>query len=431
MDEDRLTFFSVRENRSVPYALGLIVTLVGLVGSTPSFAESPLTPVEVAPVVSRNVQEKISFVATIEPNIATTVGAMVDGKVVQATVREGDRVVLGKTVLVQLDRTSREIALNESQAAVDKARQRWEELRRGYRSEEIAQRRAEAEEQKALLTRAEQDFRRAERLYRRELISLAEFEQHQSNYLAAKEKHRRVLAALRMAEEGPRKEEIAQARAELREAEAHHSQIAYELHRTTLRSPLTGFLIKKYVDVGTWVHAGDAIADLIDLDPVFASGPVGERYISLLRIGLSATVRVDAIPGKGFGGTVSHIVPQADPQSRTFPVKVSIPNPHGRLKSGMLARVSVKVGEKRQGYFVPKDAVVRREADEVIFVVVDGLAREYKVTTGRVVKGLMEVYHHALKTGQAVVVLGNGTLKDGAKIRVVDHYRRGPGPRSQ
>ncbi len=414
-------------------AIGSTLWFLLVFGTTPLLAQRPpaLTPVEVVPIVSRIVQEEISFIATLEPDITTTIGAVVSGRVTRASVREGDSVVAGKTILVQLDRTSRQIALKETKAAVDKARQKWEELKRGYRSEEIVQRRAEVEEQKALLARAEHDFRRAERLYRNELISLAEFERHQSDFLAAKEKHKRVRAALQLVEAGPRKEEIAQAEAEFYEAKARQDLVVYELSRTTLYAPLTGFLIKKYVEIGTWVNPGDPIADLIDLDPVYASGPVGERKIGFIRKGLPATVLVDALPGKSFHGIVSYIIPQADPQSHTFPVKVSISNSNGRLKSGMLARVKVKVGEGRRGFLVPKDSVVRRGTHEVIFIVNDGSAREVKVKTGQVVEGLMEVSHRDLKTGQEVVILGNEFLRDGAAVKKRNHQPQNPVPVSQ
>ena len=217
------------------------------------------------------------------PNITTTAGAVVSGRVVKAEVREGDPVERGKTLLMQIDRTSREIALRAADASVAKNREKWQRLRRGYRLEEVAQRRAESEEQKAILPRIEQDFKRGERLHRDELISLAELERLQSEFRAAKEKHGQTLAALQMAEAGPRREEIAEAEAELREAQARYDLIAYELDRTTLRAPLTGFLVRKYVEVGTWVKTGNPIADLVDLNLVYASGPVGERKISLLQ----------------------------------------------------------------------------------------------------------------------------------------------------
>ena len=97
----------------------------------------------------------------------------------------------------------------------------------------------------------------------------------------------------------------------------------------------------------------------------------------------------------------------------------------------MLARVTVKVGEGRPGLLVPKDAVVRRGDSEVIFIVEDGMAREYKVKTGRAVKGFLEISHRALKPGQEVVTLGNESLSDGASVRKVNHRQQGAAPRPQ
>ncbi|MEE8075090.1 MAG: efflux RND transporter periplasmic adaptor subunit [Candidatus Binatia bacterium] len=411
--------------------IGLLLCLAAFLSSTKVLAQRGPIPVEVAPVVSRTLQEEVSFIATLEADISTTVGAVVSGLIVKSDVREGDRVVAKKTVLVQLDRTSREIALREARASIDRAQEEWKKLKRGYRSEEIAQRRAEVEEQRAVLARAEQDFKRAERLYRDELISLAELQRVESDYLAAREKQRRVLAAFQLAQAGPRKEEIASAEAEFREVKARHELIAYELSRTTLLASITGFLVRKYVEIGTWVNPGDPVADLVSLNPVYAAGPVGERKIGLLRKGHRAAVVLDAFPGQSFEGYVAYIVPRADPQSRTFPVKVRVSNPDGRLKSGMLARVTVKVGDGHPGFLVPKDAVVYQGADEVIFIVEDGLAKQYKVKTGRAVKGLKEVYHSALKSGQEVVVLGNESLSDGAKVQKVNHRNRSGGPGSR
>ncbi|MDE0213878.1 MAG: efflux RND transporter periplasmic adaptor subunit, partial [Deltaproteobacteria bacterium] len=175
---------------------------------------------------------------------------------------------------------------------------------------------------------------------------------------------------------------------------------------------------RKHVDVGDWVNAGEPVADLVDLDPVFASGPVGERKIARLRTGLPANVTLDAFPGEVFSGEVAHIVPQADTRSRSFPVKVRLANARGRLKAGMLARVTVIVASGEPSVLVPKDAVVRRGPDEVVFVVSNGQAKAVKVSTGRGYRALLEIAGGDLKPGQQVVTLGNEVLRDGAKVQM-------------
>ena len=385
------------------------------------------TAVKVATVQSKAIPQEVSFIGTIEPNVATTVASVVAGRVAAADFREGDAVTAGKTVLLKVDRGRREIALRERAAAVARAKKQWEKVREGSRSEEVAQRLAGAKEQEALLERARRDFERAKRLYDDQLVSLAELQKAESDYLAAREKYGSARAALKLTRAGARAEDIAMAEAEHEEARARLDAVAYEIEKSTLRAPISGFIVRKHVDVGDWVNAGEPVADLVDLDPVFAAGPVGERKIALLRPGHPATVALDAFPGEAFSGEVAHIVPQADTRSRSFPVKVRLSNARGRLKSGMLARVTVIVSSGEPSVLVPKDAVVRRGRDEMVFVVSNGQAKAVKVSTGRGYRTLLEIAGGDLEPGQQVVTLGNEVLQDGAKVQVGNGA--GPGRR--
>ncbi len=385
--------------------------------------------VKTAPVQSRAIPEEISFIGTIEPNVATTVSAVVTGSVAVAGFREGDAVTAGKTVLLQVDRGRREIALRERAAAVARAKKQWEKVLEGSRSEEVAQRLAAAKEQEALLERARRDFDRAKQLYEDRLVSLAALQQAESDYLAAREKYGSARAALKLTRAGARAEDIAMAEAEHEEARARLDAVAYEIDHSTLRAPISGVIVRKHVDVGDWVNAGEPVADLVDLDPVFAAGPVGERKIARLRTGLPARVTLDAFPGEVFSGEVAHIVPQADTRSRTFPVKVRLANARGRLKAGMLARVAVVVSSGEPSVLVPKDAVVRRGPDEIVFVVSNGQAKAVRVSTGRGYRALREISDGALWPGQQVVTLGNETLRDGAKVQLGNRAASGTGPR--
>jgi membrane fusion protein (multidrug efflux system) len=146
---------------------------------------------------------------------------------------------------------------------------------------------------------------------------------------------------------------------------------------------------------------------------------VNERDASRLRNGARARVTLDAHPDRAFTGELTHVVPQADRESRAFPVKVRVPNAEHVLKSGMFARVALEVAGNRQALHVPKDAVVRRAGSALVFVVDNGVARARPVRTGVSAGGLVEVLDGALTAGQEVVVVGNDTLQDGAKVRKV------------
>jgi len=403
--------------RACPVALALLLA----VPVAPAAAQGPpgprVIPVKVAKVVERPVAEGVRFIASVEPSVQTTIGAEVAGRVVEMLAREGHRVASG-AVLARLDTGPREIQLREARAAVAKAREELDKLRRGSREEEVAQRAAEAAEHEAVLVRAEQDYLRAKKLADGGMISVADLQVAESQFRASKQRHQRALEALRMARAGPRAEEIAQAAAELAAAQARADAITDEIRRSAIATPTAGFVVRKRVDVGGWVQAGAPVVDLIALDPVYVTGPVGEREIRRIAVGQTATITVDAYPGATFTGQVTAIVPEASAASRTFPVKVTVPNPDARLKAGMFARVDVRAGEARPGLFVPKDAVVRRAGQELVFVVNTDTAQLVRVETGVEVDGLVQVRGDGLAAGHPVVTLGNEFLQPGMKVKV-------------
>ena len=378
----------------------------------------PAIPVKVAAIVERPLLDEVSFVAAVEPSVATTVGAEVDGRVVEMPAREGDRVVAGQTVIVRIDGGPREIQLREAKAVVARAREELEKLRRGYRAEEIEQRAAEMAERRAIMDRAEQDYERARRLHADQMIATAEMQRAQAEYLAAKQAHERTGAAHRMMRAGPRPEEIAQAEADLAQAQARADRIADEVRRTTIRAAITGHVVKKHVDVGVWLRVGDRVVDLIALEPVYITGAVGEREIPRVKLSQPASVTVDAHQGRTFQGKVTAIVPGADAASRTFPVRVTVGNTDGVLKAGMFARVAVRTGEGRSALFVPKDAVVRRGGADFVFLVNGDAASQVKVETGLEIGNLVEVRGQGLAVGQRAVTLGNEFLQPGMKVAV-------------
>lgn len=459
---------------------GLVWTALASASPAPAQPPARPVPVVVAPVTERPVRQEVTFIGTVEPDVAVTVQAEVAGRVARAAPREGERVVQGRTVLAELDRVPKELALQEVRALAAKARQEWEKLARGYRQEEIdearqAVARAEArlrdllagarpqeleqvrhEVAAAEATRilAERELQRMEQLLAqgliaaqerdrawqahevgrarehaaRERLALLEAGARQGEVEATRAEVRQALERLRLLEAGPRPEEIAQAEAEYQRAQAVIERVEDELVRMRIVAPLTGFLVRKRVEVGAWVGPGAPIADLISLEPVYVVGPVNEREIGQLRLGGPARVTLDAYPGRTFRGEVAQIVPQADPQSRAFPVKVRIANPEALLKSGMFARVSLELGGSRKAVFVPKDAVVRRGATVGVFVIQDGVARLRQVRTGQAQGELIEVLDHALAPGQEVVVLGNEALQDGARVEKVAPDRGGRRP---
>jgi HlyD family secretion protein len=370
-------------------------------------------PVVVSTIVEQQIATAVEVVGSVEPQLATTLSTEIAGFTLRFDLREGEFVHQGKTVVAQLKSTELGLALAEAEAELAKARADLTKLKRGLRPEEIDEKRAEVAEKKAWVEKYAKDVERTKSLVTRDMVSLSEFNQAEANYLAAKAQYERTLRSLRVAELGFRQEEIAAAEAEVQRLQAKVQRLREDVQKTVIRSPVSGFITHRYAEIGQWVERGGRVADIIDLAAVLVRVPVHERDIRLVQVGNEALVTLDALPNRTFSGRVKYMTPQADLASRTFPVKIEVPNtPDHVIKAGMFARVTLHTGSAQPSVFVPKDAVVRRASGQVVFVVEDAKARLVPIKTGRTHEGLIEVAEGQLTPGEAVVVTGNELLQD-------------------
>jgi multidrug efflux pump subunit AcrA (membrane-fusion protein) len=144
---------------------------------------------------------------------------------------------------------------------------------------------------------------------------------------------------------------------------------------------------------------------------------------------MEVNVQIPAIGDTPFSGVVSAIVPQADVQARTFPVKVRIKNQltedGPQLKSGMYARAMLPTGTKQMAMLVPKDALVLGGPQPMLFVV-DVSSRDSKlgkvrpvpVDLGLAQGSVIQVSASGLQAGQLVVVQGNERLRPGQDVQI-------------
>jgi RND family efflux transporter MFP subunit len=159
---------------------------------------------------------------------------------------------------------------------------------------------------------------------------------------------------------------------------------------------------------------------------------VVEQYVPHIRAGMAVNLEVPALGETPLSGVVSAVVPQADVQARTFPVKLRVKNEISDdgplLKSGMLARVLLPTGRSQMATLVYKDALVLGGPQPVVYVVdaapnaKQGKARPVSVELGTAQGNMIQVTG-GLQAGQFVVVQGNERLRPGQDVqlqRVVD-----------
>jgi RND family efflux transporter MFP subunit len=193
---------------------------------------------------------------------------------------------------------------------------------------------------------------------------------------------------------------------------AEVDQIKLEIRKTAIRAPFNGIVVNRHVDRGEWIAAGDRVAVIAKDDVIDVIIDLPERYIPYTKAGTPASLEFS---GRIVDGTVAAIVPRGDIATRTFPVKIRLPNTL-QLFEGMTAKVSLPIGDEQPSLIVPRDAVIPKFGQTVVFAVVDAKAKMVPV---KVVgyKGLtIGVTAEGLDETMTVVIKGNERLRDGQPV---------------
>ena len=421
--------------------LCVIVSLSCLVGEV--WAQGD-TAVAVSPITKKIVWPRQSFVGTVAPSRQSVVGSAVDGRVTDVFVEDGDAVAIqlgddatpsiGQpiaqlrtgTITIEIAAARAELALREQELA---------EAEAGSRPEEIAQAEARLRAAIAIMKFASTRYERVKALRATSTSSQEEFEEAQSLFLAAEQRQIEAQAGYELAVKGPRREVVEQTRARMQSASEAVNRLEDMRKKYTIRAPFNGYVTVKHTEVGAWVSRGDPVAEIVQLDPIEIRLAVPETYITNVHIGDDAEVRLESTAEAEIVGKITRIVPLADRRSRTFPVIIRLANPpeNGEhlMKAGMLAHVTIRVGQKQSVLTVPKDALVLDGKSASIVVIEtdpdtkQSVARVVTVSLGVEIRSSIQVIDptDSLREGQSVVTRGNERLRDKQPVEIVEFER--------
>lgn len=405
------------QQKVITYGCLLIVVLSVLGYPFSSWAQNGRPAiVETAVVEQKTIAQPVTFVGTVAPRRRSLVSSEVEGIVAELLVDDGQRVQQGET-LVRLRQESLRLTLEALQNTAKRYREELAELKNGTRPEAIEEAHTAVLEAKAELEQARRENRRQLDLNQRGVSALRVREDAETATVVARQRLLRAQALYQIAVRGPRVERISQAEAQYRAAAAEVKRLQYDLERSRVTAPFTGYVVAKHTEVGQWLDRGDPVVTLIELDVAHVIVPVPERYISQVQLGDQVRLEFDAIPGRSREGRVVHIIPQAN-ESRTFPITVAADNAQALLKSGFVARATLTVGEQQDALLVPKDAIVSQGTQQIVYAIRDGKAMTVPIQRTSFFEGSAIVVG-ALQKGEQVVIRGNERLRPGQAVRVV------------
>lgn len=208
--------------------------------------------------------------------------------------------------------------------------------------------------------------------------------------------------------------------AQFKVAEAGHLLAWDRLGYARVTAPFAGYVTKRFLDPGAQVTANStSLFTLMDLGRVKVAVDILERDVPQVTVGKKALVTADALPEKGYQGSVGRVSQAIDPATRTMRAEIIVPNPGGQLKPGMYATVSILLDERADAITVPTRAVLSDDRGSFVFVLADRTARRAAVTTG-LDQGATTEITSGLDGSEQVITTGQQYVKDGGPVAVQD-----------
>jgi RND family efflux transporter MFP subunit len=182
------------------------------------------------------------------------------------------------------------------------------------------------------------------------------------------------------------------------------------LNQYTIRSGISGVILRRDVEPGDLATASKTLFELGDPKQLRITATVDERDIPLVHTGSSVMMSTEAYPGRILRGTVYEITPGGDPDQRAFRVRIR-PDPGFSLPIGLTLEVNIMVSQRERALLVPPDAV----HEDAVWVVDDGVARRKTVEIGIRAADKSEI-RNGLSENACVIRNPTEALKDGGRV---------------
>jgi HlyD family secretion protein len=286
----------------------------------------------------------------VSGNIEATevnIGFKIAGRIVSRPVEEGDWVEKG-TVIARLDDEDLRQRLEVARATLNSTQARLAKLLAGSRPEEVREAEAGLRQAQYDLENKQASYERMKALHGKQVIPKEVFDNAEAGFRIAQASVQRATENYRLVKEGPRKEDIDEARAQVEQARASLKLAETQLGYAVLSAPLSGVVLVKSGEVGEVVNPGTSVITMADVEKVWLKAYIPETELSRVKWGQEVSVTTDLQPRKEYKGRISFISSQAEftpKQIQTekervtlvYRIKVDLSNPDQELKPGMPA----------------------------------------------------------------------------------------------
>lgn len=285
--------------------------------------------VDVAIAATAPLETVREYTGTTQPVREVAIRAQAEGQLEQLNVDVGDRVKQGQ-VLAQIDD-----AILSAQAAEAKAELASRRTEIVQLEAQVSDAQTQVAQNRYQLQQAQSDAARYASLAKSGAVSQQQAEQFRTQANTAAQVLQSAQAKVRAQQQA-----IVVARSRITAQQAVVAQQQRRRGYAVVSAPISGAVLTRSTERGNLVQVGNELLRLGDFSQAKVNVQVSELDLTNVRLNGTANIKLDAFAKEQFRGTVTRISPAANPTSRLVPVEITIPNPTGKVGSGLLARAT-------------------------------------------------------------------------------------------
>ncbi len=355
--------------------VGIIVLLLAIVGFTVNQTQKNVVTVQTGKVMKQDIVSLVTASGEIKPLTFVNVGANAMGRIARLLVKEGDPVKKGQ-VVAQLENVQPAADVANMRATVESSQTDAIALDAALKTAM-----AQTNSSKANLAQAKLDWDRAQGLYKDQLIAKSDYDTKRAAYEVAEATHAQDQARVAQA-----KANLDSAQGHINQARASLTRVSDVLSKTTYIAPFDGVVTSLPVREGETVvmgiqnSLGSVLMTIADMAVITAEVHVDETDIVNVKLGQSAEITIDAIPGQIFKGKVTQIGDNAivrstglstsqsnssSQEAKDFKVVVTLDKPPANLRPGLSATAKITTGLEHSALAIPIQALTMRDKNDL------------------------------------------------------------------
>ena len=350
------------------FASGAFALLFGL---TAFPVLSKPVSISIYTVHEHQINKTIEVVGHVESLQNPVVSSEVSGEVLQLLVKLGDKVEVGSELAV-IDDENYQLAILESAADIERYA--------------------------AMTSMQAQQAKRYGSLLRKKQVNRATYDKAQS--------------------------ELKSLQAQQGAAQARYDRNKNLLGKTTIKSPVSGYVDERMISVGDYAQPGKPLFKLIDNRRLRAKLPISEKFFPQLKIGQTVYLENPFYNIATLQTEINYLRPRIDQDTGSVEAFSVFDNPSVESnepvwKAGSTVKASIILQTENRAVMVPTQALVQRPSGDVVYVVYRDYVKAHKVIAGMIENGMIEIIQ-GLDPGRIVAVDGARFLTDGSDVLIVE-----------